>query len=219
MKMKPMELNIKNIIIYISGTVIISFGVVMMLKSTVGLSSWDTLHYSIHRLTGMTVGTAVILVALAFTAYVTYSNKNWKYLLMVIPIFAVGALIDYFNLILFVDFEPTNLMVRIFTYTLGLLMLPLGGSLLIISSFPAGVFDEFMLTMMRQFKSENLIKVRVIMELCAVLVAIVISLIVNDPNMPLGMFNVGTIIFSVSVGIFVKIYLTLFEKIGLYSSK
>ncbi len=218
MEMKPMKLNNKNIIVYILGTIVIAFGVVMMLKSSIGLSSWDTLHYSLHRLTGMTIGSAVILVALSFTVYVTIANKNFRYILMVIPIFAVGALIDYFNLIVFVDFEPTNLLLQILIYTIGLLMLPLGGSLLIISSFPAGVFDEFMITMMRQFKSENLIKVRVIMELCAVSVAIIISLIVNDPDMPLGMFNIGTIIFSISVGIFVKMYLRLFEKVGLYKS-
>ena len=98
-------------------------------------------------------------------------------------------------------------------------MLPLGGTLLIISTFPAGVFDEFMLTLMRQFKSNNLIKVRVIMEMCAVSVAIIISLIVADPEKPLGMFNVGTLIFSVSVGVMVKTYLVLFEKIGLYIPK
>lgn len=218
MKIKPMEINMKNVAIYFLGTLTISFGVVMMLKSSIGLSSWDTLHYSIHRLTGMTIGTAVILVALLFTAYVTIFNRNIKYVLMVIPIFTVGALIDYFNLIVFIDFEPTNLFIQILIYSMGLLMLPLGGSLLIISTFPAGVFDEFMLTMMRQFKSDNLIKVRVIMELCAVSAAIIISLIVNDPDMPLGMFAVGTIIFSLSVGSFVKMYLSIFEKIGLYGN-
>ena len=214
-----MEFNYKNVIIYSLGIVVIAFGVVMMLKSDVGLSSWDTLHYSIHRLTGMTVGTAVILVALLFTAYVTTANWHLKYLLMVIPILIVGALIDYFNLILFIDFEPSNLIIQILIYVLGLFMLPLGGTLLIISTFPAGVFDEFMLILMRQFKSDNLIKVRVIMELCAVTVAIGISLIVADPSEPVGMFNVGTIIFSVTVGVMVKAYLSLFETIGLYKPK
>ena len=86
MEMKPMVLNAKNLTVYILGTIVISLGVVMMLKSSIGLSSWDTLHYSLHRLTGMTIGTAVILVALAFTVYVTSANRNFRYVLMVIPI-------------------------------------------------------------------------------------------------------------------------------------
>jgi len=216
MNMKPMKINFKNVIVYISGMVAISLGVVMMLKSSIGLSSWDTLHYSLHKLLGITIGTAVIGVASVFTFYVTISNKQFKYFLMAIPILVVGVLIDYLNLILFVDFNPTSLLVQIPIFIFGLLFLPLGGSLLIISTFPAGVLDEFMLTLMRQFKTENLIKVRVIMETCATLLAIIISLIVDDPEYPLGMFNIGTIIFSVTVGIMVKIYLQFFEKIGLY---
>lgn len=216
MENKKMEFNFKNLFFYCLGMVVIAFGVVMMLRSTIGLSSWDTLHYSIHKLTGMTIGTAVILVAFVFTAYVTIANRHIKYLLMAIPIVVVGALIDYFNLVLFIDFEPTTLLIQISIFIVGVLFLPFGGTLLIISTYPAGVFDEFMLTMMRQVNSDNLIKVRVIMEICAVIVAIIISLIVNDPEHPIGMFKIGTVIFSVSVGIMVKTYLKFFERMGLY---
>ena len=216
METKIMEYNIKNFAFYLIGMISISFGVVMMLKSDIGLSSWDTLHYSIHRLTGITVGTAIIIVAVLFTIYITIANKKWKYMIMIIPVLIVGVLVDYFNLILFVDFEPSLLLIKILVYTVGLFMVPLGGTLLIISTFPAGVFDEFMLLIMRKFKSDNLIKVRVIIELCAVLVAIVISLIVADPEEPLGMFKIGTVIFSVSVGVMVKAYLVIFEKIRFY---
>jgi len=51
-------------IIYLLGTIVISFGVVMMLRSGLGMSSWDTLHYSLHKLFGITIGTATIIVAL-----------------------------------------------------------------------------------------------------------------------------------------------------------
>ena len=140
---------------YLIGMVFISFGVVMMLRSDIGLSSWDTLHYSIHRLTGITVGTAIIIVAVLFTIYITIANYKWKYMVMIIPVLIVGGLVDYFNLILFVSFEPSLLITRILSYTLGLFLVPLGGTLLIISTFPAGVFDEFMLTIMRKFKTDN----------------------------------------------------------------
>ena len=189
--------HLKNIIIYILGMIVISFGVVMMIKSEVGLSSWDTLHWSLHKLTGITVGTATIYVALSFTVFVTLANRNWKYVFMAIPIFFVGILIDYFNLDLLATYE-------------------LGGSLLIVSTYPAGVFDEFMLTVMRILKTTKLMKVRVIIEITAVVVAVVLSLIAKDG---IGMLNVGTIIFTVSIGFMLKSYLNFFEKIGLYDTK
>lgn len=213
MTKRKMEFTIKNITIYIFGSIVISFAVVMMKRSNVGLSSWDTLHFSLNQLTGMTFGTAVILVATVFTIFVTAANKQIKYFLMFIPIFFVGLLIDIFDLYILVNFLPTDLTLRIFTYTLGLLLLPFGGSLLIISTFPAGVFDEFMLTLMRLFKTNKMILVRVIMEMSAVVTALILG---YAAGIGFGMVNIGTLIFSVSVGMFVKTYLKLFEKIGMY---
>jgi uncharacterized membrane protein YczE len=205
-----------NLLIYALGMLVIAFGVVMMLKSERGLSSWDTLHWSLHKLTGITVGWATIVVALSFTAFITIVNFKWKYLLMTISIFVVGALIDLFNLNLLDTFEPSNLLLQWIIYFIGLLLLPLGGSLLIISTYPAGVFDEFMLTMMRLLKSDKLLKIRVIMESTAVTIAVILSFIAGEK---FGMLNIGTLIFTVSVGFMLKTYLVFFEKVGLYNFK
>ncbi|MCK5388573.1 MAG: hypothetical protein KAJ22_04745 [Candidatus Izimaplasma sp.] len=213
MKTHKMVFSFKNISIYLLGAVIISFAVVMMLRSMMGVSSWDTLHYSLHALTGITIGKATIVVAIIFTVFVTVANKDAKYIGMVIPILLVGALIDLFNLHLLVNYLPINIYLRIITYFIGLVLLPFGGSLLIISSFPAGVFDEFMITLMRLLKTNNLVLVRVIMEITAVAVAIMLGFIAG---IQFGMVNIGTLIFSLSVGVFIKTYLKLFERVGLY---
>ncbi|KFZ25538.1 MAG: hypothetical protein KQ78_02263 [Candidatus Izimaplasma bacterium HR2] len=207
------------LIVYILGMLAIAFGVVMMIKSNIGLSSWDTLHWSLHKLTGITVGKAVIFVALFFTTFITIVNRRKKYVFMVIPIIVVGILIDILNLDLLVDFNPSTLLIQSAIYFLGLLLLPLGGSLLIISTYPAGVFDEFMITVMRLVKTTKLMRVRVIIEISIVIIALIISLIVADPLEPFGMFKIGTIIFTVSIGFMLKNYLKFFEKIGLYKIK
>lgn len=213
------KIHSKKVSIYIFGMVIIAFGVVMMIKSDIGLSSWDTLHWSLHKLTGITVGTATIVVAMTFTFFVTITNKNWKYLLMTIPILSVGTLIDLFNLYWFESYEPSTLVRQSFTFGVGLFLLPFGGALLIVSTYPAGVFDEFMLTIMRLLKTSKLMRVRVIMEITAVILAIVISLIVAEPGEPLGKFKVGTVIFTLSVGLLLKTYLKGFEKVGMFEIK
>jgi len=216
MKKHNMVFSIKNIAFYLLGMIVISFAVVMMLRSLLGVSSWDTLHYSLHKLTGITVGDATIWVALTFTLLVIIGNRDIKYIGMAIPIIIVGNLIDVFNLNLLVNYIPKNIFLRIFTYIIGLLTLPLGGSLLIISSFPAGVFDEFMLTLMKLFKSDKLVLIRVIMELSAVTLALILGFIAG---IQFGMFNIGTLIFSISVGVLVKFYLKLFASMGLYDLK
>jgi len=213
MNNNKMEINLKNSLIYLLGIILISFSVVMMIKSSIGVSSWDTLHYSIHKLTGITVGSATIIVATVFAVLVIIGNKDIKYIGMAIPIVIVGFLIDVFNLHVFINFLPDTITLKILTYLLGLSLLPFGGALLILSSFPAGVFDEFMLTMMRLFKTNKLVLVRVIMEISAVALAVYLGF---KADIGFGMVNIGTLIFSVTVGMFVRTYLRLFERVGLY---
>jgi uncharacterized membrane protein YczE len=52
------------------------------------------------------------------------------------------------------------------------------------------------------------------MELTAVTVALLISLTAGNG---IGALNVGTLIFAVTVGLILKQYLKLFERIGLYN--
>jgi uncharacterized membrane protein YczE len=216
MKPKKMEFNVRNVALYAIACILIGLGVTLMLRSNLGVSSWDTLHYSLHRLIGITVGTATILVALIFTVAVVGFNKNFRYVLMAIPIVLVGLLIDFFNLIVLVDFLPESIFLRIISFAIGLFILPLGGSMLIVSTFPAGVFDEFMFSMMRLFKTTKILLVRVIMELSAVVLALFFCFLADAG---LGKFSIGTLIFSISVGYLVKMNLKLFERIGLYEFK
>lgn len=212
--------TIMRVLIYITAFFAIAFGVVFCLRSGIGLSTWDTLHYALYKLmtitlgvTQFTIGHATILVAMTFTFAIIILNKNFKYIFMAIPIFVVGPLIDVVNLDWLKDFAVTELYYQIPIYIAGLVLLPLGGALLIISKFPAGVFDEFTLSMMRVFKTENLVKTRVIIEISAVLTALIIGLLAG---IGLGQIRIGTIIFSLSVGSILKLYLLFFTKVGLY---
>ena len=205
-----------RVFVYLLGCITISFGVIFMLRSDIGLSTWDTLHFALHKLTGITIGTATIVVAITFTVIIIVMNKSFRYVLMTIPIFLVGWLIDVINFNILDIFTVVQIYTRIPTYIVGLLLLPLGGSLLIISKFPAGVFDEFTLAMMRILKTKNLIKTRVIIEIAAVATALIIGLFAG---IGLGQISFGTIIFSLTVGTFLKLYLTIFERIGLYETE
>lgn len=210
-----------QVLFYAAGGALIAIGVVFALRSNLGLSTWDTLHYALHKfvtkfLFNLTIGEATIVVAVLFTLVIMYLNRKIKYIAMGIPIWYVGRLIDYFDLDLLVNFTPTDMAIRIICFIVALVSLTLGGTLLIVSGFPAGVFDEFTLSIMRIFKTNNLARTRVIIELIAVLVAIIISILAGEG---LGALSIGTIIFALSVGPILKILLTFFERIGLYETE
>ena len=220
MNLKKIDFKAVNVMFYIAGMFSIAFGVVFMIRSDIGTSSWDSLHWSINQLFELrfgvmwfTVGLATIVVATTFMIIVIIMNKSIRYLIMSIPILSVGFMIDFIAKVLLPNFEPELLGFQLLTYLGGALLLPLGGSLLIISTFPAGIFDEFNLTLMRKFKSDNLVLIRVIMELLAVLTALILGSIAG---IGFGNVKIGTLIFSLIVGKILKTYLIIFEKLGLY---
>jgi uncharacterized membrane protein YczE len=205
-----------NFIKYFLGMICIAFGVVFMLRSNIGLSSWDTLHYSMHKLFNITIGTAMIIVTTIFTLSLVIMNKNLKFIISGLPVFIVGPLIDFLDLILLVDFVPTELSIRLISFTAGILILPLGGAFLLASTFPGGIFDEFMMVVGRKLKTDKIALIRVIMEISAVLTALILGLLAS---IGIGQINIGTLIFTFTVGVLVKTYLKLFSKIGLYENQ
>jgi len=213
---KTVRRNLRYTGYYLLGSIFIAFGVVMLIRSNIGLSSWDTLHYSLHKLLNITVGTATILVASSVTFFIVITKKELHYFFMAVPIILVGGMIDLFNEVIFVDFAVSTMMSRILLYGVGLFVLPMGGALLIISTYPAGVFDELMLLIMKLSNSNKMTKIRVIMELSAVTLAIILGFMAG---IGFGMVSIGTLIFSLSVGVLIKLYLKLFERIGLYELK
>lgn len=208
MKFKPLYF-----LFYPIGGFFIALGANFMVHSKVGSSTWDGLHVSLAALLNIEFGTATIVLASFITVIVMILNKNIKYILMFPPIFYVGFLIIFLEHVLMSQLVVTNLFAGVLMYLAGLLILPFGGSLLIISTLPAGIFDELTLTLMRLFKTNNIVRVRVIMELTAVVLAISIGFI---SGIGFGAIQVGTIIFSLSVGKILKTYLLYFERMNLY---
>jgi len=211
------QLTLKNITIYCIGMTLIGFGVPLMVRSFVGVSSWDTLHYSLEQLVPfLTFGMANAFVASIVTISIIYMNKNWKYILMLLPIYIVASIIDLFDNVVFVNLVYNHPWQHILGYFIGLSMLPLGGAMMIISKLPAGVFDEFMLAILRKLKSNKIALVRGIIELTVVVIALILSLIGGNG---IGKLFYGTIIFSLTVGPYIKFYLSMFERVGLYEPK
>lgn len=206
------EFRISRVLKYLVGMVFIALGVVLVLKSDLGNSTWDTLHFALHKLLGITVGWAIILVACIVIVVVMILNKSVKYLFMIFPVLFVGPLVDFFNDFIFVSLIAENLYQQTGLFLMGLVFLPLGGSLLIVSTYPAGVFDELMFSIARLTNTDNIVVVRVIMEITAVSLAFIIGLLAGIGR---GKIYYGTLIFAFSMGPIIKLLLRLLERIGL----
>ncbi len=214
--MNTVEITKMHTFLYILGCLMIGIAVPLVIRSEFGTSPWDTLHVAINQTTPITIGMATIVVAGTATAIVIAIQKRLKYILMIIPIIFVGALIDFFDLIVFADFYPENTFIRGLLFLFAIFTMPLGGALLVISTYPAGVFDELMLALMKLFKVSNMAVFRILMDFTALMIAVMLTLIVNNN---FGSLTYGTIIFILAIGPLLKRYLVIIRRLIMKMNK
>ncbi len=201
--------SVRHTTLYFLGCLTIALALNFVIRSHLGTSSWDTLHVAIALTTPLTIGMATIVVAGTSMLIVVIMNRSLKFLAMAIPIALVGFLIDFFNEIVFLGFHPEALVIRGILFVLALLMLPLGGAFLVLSTYPAGVFEELMFSLMRFFKTNRLIYVRIALDSFALGVALFLTLTFDRS---IGSLQWGTILFILAVGPLLNRYLLFFRR-------
>jgi uncharacterized membrane protein YczE len=96
---------------------------------------------------------------------------------MAVPSIIISLFIDFWDLVLLSNFEPTTMFLRILTSFIGGILIPLGLSFIIASHFPAGVFDELTLFIMEITNVKSIAKVRIFIEAFGVSLGVVFGLL------------------------------------------
>lgn len=214
MQDRKITFNLLNVISYILGFLILGFAVVALMRSTLGAGAWDTTTYATRALinlkfpnytlgmTSMTINITIMLIVLLY-------RRDWHLLFILIPILVVGSAIDFWDIVVFGDYYAEGIMTFVL-FIIGGFMLPLGLSLVMLSNFPAFVFDEWMLMMMDVFKTEKLARIRLGIELLGISLALVFGFIAG---IGFGQINIGTLLLAVALGPIMQFYVKKFKPI------
>ncbi len=209
LNMKDLKFDLKEAFIYLLGALVTAFGVVMLFRSDLGVTSWDVLHTALYKVSPLTFGIAFTLVSGLIAAFIIYIRNDFRYGFLIIPFIIVGLFIDLFNEIIFVNFHPEGF-VQIFIFMVGILMIPLGGTMLIISKYPAGIYEEFMLVLMKLFKTKNFILIRFFMELTPVVIGVLLTVLFRQS---IGELYFGTPITVITMGPLLQIYIKIYRRL------
>ncbi len=208
--MKNHAKTISHALLYLTGCFIIALGIILIIRSEIGTTPWDTLHVALSEITFLTIGQATIMVSTCIIAFVTIYERNVRLMAMGLSVFFVGVFIDVFDGVILATLEANTLAMGITLYTLGILVLPFGGAMLIVSKFPAGVLEEFMFSMMRVFKTKKMVITRLVIDALPVILGTVLSILFLNN---FGTASIGTLIFVFTVGPCIKLYLNLFRRL------
>ena len=186
----------------------------ILLRSQLGAGAWDTVTFNLRAFLALifpniTLGIVSFIVSGIIFSIVLIYRKQTRYLFMLLPIALVGLSIDFWDLFMFEDYWPNQLSIQILFYVIGTITLPLGLSLIVLSDFPAFVFDELTILLMKVFKTNKLGTVRLGIELGGILIGILFGVLAG---IGLGAVNFGSIVLAVILGPIMAFYISTISK-------
>ncbi len=159
--------------------------VALMIESNLGLGPWDAFHYGIHRYTGITVGTASILVGLAIQALTWFIGVR-PGAGTIANMVLIGVFID---LLLPILPAATHWSVGLAFYVAGILICGLATGFYIGAGLGKGPRDGLMIAV-SQIVGWPVRRVRTLIELTVLLLGWLMG----------ATIGVGTLLFALGIG-------------------
>ena len=199
-----------RVLMYILGMFIAGGGVNLILRSNIGAGSWDAVNDHSRILFGITLGTASLITNFTILTFILIYRRTFKYLIVIIPIFGIAMMMDIWDILILNQLNPSGLFEQIIWFVFGSILLPFGLSLMITTKFPSMVYDEMTFAFMDILKTKNFLKVRVGVEMLAVVIAVLQGLIIG---IGLGSVSFGTLILALTIGPMIDYFIKLVNNI------
>jgi uncharacterized membrane protein YczE len=214
-----MKLHLKQASTYLLGVVVLAFSVNIMKSSTLGAGAWDTVTinariFFINRFgfDFITLGMMSFIVNFIVMVIVIAYRRQLKYLFMILPMLLVSIFIDLWNFTVFNDGYAQDLNIQILFYVIGIILLPLGLSLIVKSGYPSFVFDELMLLIKDRLNARNITKIRWGIETVGVLIGVFFGYFgIYYIDQTLGSVNLGTLILAFTLSPTMAFYYKLLK--------
>jgi len=218
MKFKLTTKQVMRGFIYLLGILMTGLGVTVLLRSTLGAGAWDTVVYNLRAFfdnvlsLGITLGTVSFMINLVVLSCIMLYHKKLKFIFVLIPIFGIALAIDFWDIIVLGNYIPNGLLIRIIFFLGGIFILTLGLSLMLVTKYPAMVFDELTLIVMKIFSIKSFFVARMFIELSAIIIATILGFI---SSIGFGAVNFGSFIIALILGPIIELqikYLNILTK-------
>lgn len=204
MNQKFMHNYILRIILYVFGVFVLGFGINVLLRSTLGAGAWDTVSNNFSILIDSSLGTAAFIINVSVLLFVLVYNKAIKYIVILVPIVSLSVVIDIWDIFILGDLTIDVVWLQVLSYIGGGIILSLGLALIIVSRFPAMVYDELTVSLMRLFKIKKFFTMRIMIELFAIILASIFGFLAG---IGFGAVNVGSFILAIAIGPMISIHM------------
>lgn len=180
---------------YIVGLAFLSFGISAMILSNLGAGPWDAMYVGLAENLGLTVGRWVLIMGILIILVNSFLLKKIPDFLAIITIFLIGSFIDFWLLVVFLDFVPANMGIRIIMLFSGILIIAVGIAFYLQSNFARNPVDNLMMAIQLR-TGKSLAFTKTMIEVSVLIIAFIIG----------GPIGIGTIIVTLVIGPLIQLF-------------
>ncbi|MBH8607805.1 YitT family protein [Thermoactinomyces sp. CICC 10521] len=192
-----------RLIAYLSGLVIKSFGISLMIRSHLGTGSWDGFYVGMSNRFGLTVGSWLIVIGIFLILLNSFLTSSKPDFFSLITVFILGFCIDFWlGLLNHWGVNPDNPVQQVLVFWAGLLFTTFGMSTYVQARFALTPVDQFMYALHQRFGFSLMVS-KTIGEVIALAFAIVLE----------GPVGLGTVIFTFLCGPLIQFFIPMIERL------
>ncbi|MGL5548759.1 MAG: YczE/YyaS/YitT family protein [Culicoidibacterales bacterium] len=174
---------------YLIGMIFIGFGVAAIITSNLGAGSFDAFIAGLASQIGLTLGLTMNLIAITFLLVAAIVERKAPRFLSLITSIILGAIIDFWMLVVFQDIVAVTLLSRWFFLIAGSLAISFGVPLMISSRMPLNPTDVPVIVMTEQL-GLKIGTAKLIFDGTMLILAFLLA----------GPIGIGTIVITLSLG-------------------
>lgn len=182
-------MKLTRLLLFITGIVVLTFGASLTLKANLGAGPWDALTAGQAKVTGLTIGTWVIVNGVILLFVNAYLLKKRPEFLSAITFVLIGMMIDFWLLKVMKNWMPEGLLYQTGTLVAGIVLLSAGVALYLQSRYPVNPIDYLMIALHKRF-GVSLMVAKTLGEMTALVFAILLK----------GPIGIGTLIIAFTIG-------------------
>ncbi len=185
---------------FMLGIFVMSMSVVLLVQAELGPMPWDVFHLGLQRYLPLTLGQVIIVTGIVVVT-ISWILGVKPYVGTVINTLLIGPFID---LIIYWNLFPEQQMLtyRIGYLVVGIVLCGLGGAMYMNANLGYGPRDSLMIALHR-ITGRRIGAVRTVIEVTVVAVGWLMG----------GLFGLGTVVFSLTIGWSTELFLNIFDKI------
>ncbi len=181
--------NKKRYLLFLIGIIILTLGVALTIKADFGVGPWDAVNVALNRIYGLSIGTFAIIIAVIITIMNGLLREGKFNFYTLITALLLGIFTDFWCYIIGWIIVGNGLLIRLFCFALGIILLSFGIALYIRLGLAPNSLDDFMVTLGEKFN----IKISV-SKLVVDVLGLIIALLLHGP------IGLGTLIITIALG-------------------